>query len=100
MTPLDVASDNELIEALKKRGIAVVIGIVTQDEDTGPDSLRLSLHHSGTVEMALWAAANMVECVWTHCEDAGWDAEDLCDISEDIVYDKSADTQRDLPEDP
>jgi dissimilatory sulfite reductase (desulfoviridin) alpha/beta subunit len=93
-----MATDGELIQALKKRGIAVVIGIVTQDEDTGLNKLRMALHHSGQIESALWAAANMVECVWTHCEDAGWDPKDLCDIVEDIVYDPSFDLERDMPE--
>lgn len=94
MTSLDWVSNDDLIDELKKRGVACVVAIVSHDEETGPDDCRLALHHGGELDVAVWAASNLVERVWTHCEDAGFSPVEIAELTELIVYDEHTDQDR------
>ncbi len=94
MTPLEAASNQELIDELLKRGTACAIGMVVQDGDTGADHIRMGLYQGGEADMAMFAASNLLERTIVHAEDAGVAEDQMSFLLELIMYDPDKDPER------
>lgn len=88
-----------LVEALRRRGVSCVIGLVKIDGNVGSDNLQLGLYHGGDLETALWSAINLVERIIVHCEDAGMPPSVVERILSNIVYKREMDEEA-MPERP